>query len=89
VSAGNEIAVMEVSSHALAQGRVQGCTFPVTVFTNLTRDHLDYHLDMEDYFAAKAKLFSPDYRKVRRLLTLMMIWSTFSGLPVSPTGFNL
>ncbi len=70
VSAGNEIAVMEVSSHALAQGRVQGCTFPVTVFTNLTRDHLDYHLDMEDYFAAKAKLFSPDYLQGKAIINL-------------------
>jgi len=70
VSAGNEIAVMEVSSHALAQGRVQGCTFPVTVFTNLTQDHLDYHLDMEDYFAAKAKLFSPDYLQGKAIINL-------------------
>jgi UDP-N-acetylmuramoyl-L-alanyl-D-glutamate--2,6-diaminopimelate ligase len=70
VAAGNEIAVMEVSSHALAQGRVQGCTFPVTVFTNLTRDHLDYHLDMEDYFTAKAKLFSPDYLQGKAIINL-------------------
>jgi UDP-N-acetylmuramoyl-L-alanyl-D-glutamate--2,6-diaminopimelate ligase len=70
VAAGNEIAVMEVSSHALAQGRVQGCTFPVTVFTNLTRDHLDYHLDMEDYFAAKAKLFNPDYLQGKAIINL-------------------
>jgi UDP-N-acetylmuramoyl-L-alanyl-D-glutamate--2,6-diaminopimelate ligase len=61
---------MEVSSHALAQGRVQGCTFPVTVFTNLTRDHLDYHVDMEDYFDAKAKLFSPDYLQGKAIINL-------------------
>jgi len=42
------------------------------VFTNLTRDHLDYHLDMEDYFAAKANYLVPIICKVRRLLTLMM-----------------
>jgi UDP-N-acetylmuramoyl-L-alanyl-D-glutamate--2,6-diaminopimelate ligase len=46
-------AVMEVSSHALAQERVYGVPFDVAVFTNLTRDHLDYHKTMEEYFAAK------------------------------------
>lgn len=49
---------MEVSSHALAMGRVEGAAFDAAVFTNLTRDHLDYHRDMEDYFAAKRKLFA-------------------------------
>jgi UDP-N-acetylmuramoyl-L-alanyl-D-glutamate--2,6-diaminopimelate ligase len=48
---------MEVSSHALAMGRVGGAQFDAAVFTNLTRDHLDYHKDFEDYFAAKRKLF--------------------------------
>src|SRR5579862_9244072 len=50
-------AVMEVSSHALAQQRVFGIPFDVAVFTNLTRDHLDYHKSMEEYFAAKRVLF--------------------------------
>jgi UDP-N-acetylmuramoyl-L-alanyl-D-glutamate--2,6-diaminopimelate ligase len=50
-------AVMEVSSHALAQERVYGVPFDVAVFTNLTRDHLDYHQTMEEYFAAKRVLF--------------------------------
>jgi UDP-N-acetylmuramoyl-L-alanyl-D-glutamate--2,6-diaminopimelate ligase len=50
-------AVMEVSSHALAQQRVYGIPFDVAVFTNLTRDHLDYHRTMEEYFAAKQALF--------------------------------
>jgi UDP-N-acetylmuramoyl-L-alanyl-D-glutamate--2,6-diaminopimelate ligase len=50
-------AVMEVSSHALAQERVFGVPFDVAVFTNLTRDHLDYHSTMEEYFAAKRVLF--------------------------------
>lgn len=59
--ANNKYTVMEVSSHALAQGRVKGCNFDVAVFTNLTQDHLDYHKDMEDYFSAKALLFSPEY----------------------------
>ena len=49
--------VMEVSSHALEQGRVWGVPFEVAIFTNLTRDHLDYHKDMETYFAAKRLLF--------------------------------
>ena len=47
---------MEVSSHSLDQNRVEGVSFDVAVFTNLTRDHLDYHGTMENYFAAKAKL---------------------------------
>src|SRR3984893_12950840 len=49
--------VMEVSSHALAQQRVFGIPFDVAVFTNLTRDHLDYHTNMDEYFAAKRVLF--------------------------------
>jgi UDP-N-acetylmuramoyl-L-alanyl-D-glutamate--2,6-diaminopimelate ligase len=48
--------VMEVSSHALAQQRVFGIPYDVAIFTNLTRDHLDYHKDMDDYFAAKRAL---------------------------------
>lgn len=50
--------VMEVSSHALAQDRLRGLPIRVAVFTNLSRDHLDYHGSMEAYFAAKAKLFA-------------------------------
>jgi UDP-N-acetylmuramoyl-L-alanyl-D-glutamate--2,6-diaminopimelate ligase len=50
--------VMEVSSHALEQHRVDGCRFDVGIFTNLTRDHLDYHRDMESYLASKKRLFS-------------------------------
>ena len=57
-SAGSLLAAMEISSHALAQHRVAGCRFAGAVFTNLTQDHLDYHLSMEDYFEAKALLFS-------------------------------
>lgn len=51
-------AVMEVSSHALHQGRIHGCEFDIAVFTNLTQDHLDYHKTMEEYQKAKGLLFS-------------------------------
>ncbi|MBV8630311.1 MAG: UDP-N-acetylmuramoyl-L-alanyl-D-glutamate--2,6-diaminopimelate ligase [Silvibacterium sp.] len=57
VDAGATESVMEVSSHALAQGRVFGLPFDVAMFTNLTRDHLDFHGTMENYFAAKRRLF--------------------------------
>lgn len=56
--AGASHVAMEVSSHALDQGRVDAVAFKVAVFTNLTRDHLDYHGDMASYGAAKAKLFA-------------------------------
>jgi UDP-N-acetylmuramoyl-L-alanyl-D-glutamate--2,6-diaminopimelate ligase len=49
--------IMEVSSHALYQKRTEGCPFKVAIFTNFTRDHLDYHRTMEDYFRAKSLLF--------------------------------
>jgi UDP-N-acetylmuramoyl-L-alanyl-D-glutamate--2,6-diaminopimelate ligase len=60
--AGGTHVTMEVSSHALALGRVYGVTFHTAVFTNLTRDHLDFHLTMENYFAAKRLLFVPEGR---------------------------
>ncbi len=53
-----DYAVMEVSSHSLAQERVAGLEFEVSIFTNLTQDHLDYHVTMDNYMLAKAKLFS-------------------------------
>jgi len=56
--AGLNAAILEVSSHALALGRVAGCEFDVAVFTNLTQDHLDFHVDMETYFEAKQRLFT-------------------------------
>jgi len=58
VDAGVDHVIMEVSSHALAQARVGGIVFESAAFTNLTRDHLDYHADMAGYFQAKEKLFS-------------------------------
>lgn len=57
---GVETCLMEVSSHALVMGRVDGVVFDVAVFTNLGRDHLDFHDDVEDYYAAKASLFTPE-----------------------------
>ncbi|MDH3753556.1 MAG: UDP-N-acetylmuramoyl-L-alanyl-D-glutamate--2,6-diaminopimelate ligase, partial [Acidimicrobiia bacterium] len=54
-----DVVVMEVSSHALAQHRVDGVWFEVTAFTNLSLDHLDFHADFEEYFEAKASLFTP------------------------------
>ena len=50
--------VMEVSSHALVYGRVDGIVFDIAGFTNLSQDHLDFHVDLEDYFTAKARLFT-------------------------------
>ncbi|MGW0802943.1 UDP-N-acetylmuramoyl-L-alanyl-D-glutamate--2,6-diaminopimelate ligase [Nonomuraea sp. NPDC002799] len=84
-------AVMEVSSHALALGRVDGLFYDVALFTNLSQDHLDFHKDFEDYFATKAKLFQPelsragvtniDERYGRELLHLAKVpMTTFSAL---------
>ncbi len=70
LAAGSQVALMEVSSHALDQGRVMGCPFEVGVFTNLTQDHLDYHQTMENYFQAKALLFSPEYLTGRAIVNL-------------------
>jgi UDP-N-acetylmuramoyl-L-alanyl-D-glutamate--2,6-diaminopimelate ligase len=70
IEAGCQYGIMEVSSHALAQKRVLGCEFDVAIFTNLTQDHLDYHQDMEDYFAAKALLFTPTYLRGKAVINL-------------------
>ena len=56
-----EVCVMEVSSHAMVQERVDGFVFDVAVFLNLGRDHLDFHRDLDEYFLAKAALFTPEH----------------------------
>jgi UDP-N-acetylmuramoyl-L-alanyl-D-glutamate--2,6-diaminopimelate ligase len=84
-------AAMEVSSHALALGRVDGVYYDVALFTNLSQDHLDFHKDFEDYFATKVRLFQPELSRVgvtniderygRELLHLAkMPMTTFSAL---------
>lgn len=70
VDAGATEAVMEVSSHALEQGRVFGLSFDTAVFTNLTRDHLDFHGSMEHYFAAKRRLFDGSVLATPRVAVL-------------------
>lgn len=63
---GVEVCAMEVSSHSLVMGRVDGVVFDLAVFTNLGRDHLDFHADADDYFSAKAQLFTA--KRARRAL---------------------
>lgn len=95
---------MEVSSHALVQGRVRGARFDVAIFTNLTRDHLDFHGDLDAYFAAKRRLFEmlkpegsgvvnlddPRGRQLAYELHLRQTYgSTASGAGVHPAGVDL
>lgn len=67
------VVAMEVSSHALDLERVWGCAFSVVAFTNLTQDHLDYHHTFEEYFEAKAKLFSNNY-PAKRVICIDDAW---------------
>jgi UDP-N-acetylmuramoyl-L-alanyl-D-glutamate--2,6-diaminopimelate ligase len=71
--------VMEVSSHALEQKRVFGVEFDVAIFTNLTRDHLDYHGTMESYFVAKRKLFSTLAEGTKKAAAVINIDDTFGA----------
>jgi len=64
VDAGAAAVALEVTSHALVQHRVDGIVFDVAVFTNLSQDHLDYHDTMEEYFQAKASLFTPERARI-------------------------
>jgi len=100
---GARAVAMEVSSHALVQGRVKGARFDVAVFTNLTRDHLDFHADLESYFAAKCRLFEAlkpgglgvanlDDAYGKRLASKLGLEHTFgsasSGAAVRPAGVD-
>jgi UDP-N-acetylmuramoyl-L-alanyl-D-glutamate--2,6-diaminopimelate ligase len=80
---------MEVSSHALALDRVAGTTFAVAAFSNLSQDHLDFHTDMHDYFAAKARLFTPEY-SLRAVVAVDDDWgrrmATEAAVPVTTVG---
>ncbi|MDT0185479.1 UDP-N-acetylmuramoyl-L-alanyl-D-glutamate--2,6-diaminopimelate ligase [Microbacterium sp. ARD31] len=87
---GVDTCAMEVSSHALVLGRVDGVVFDVATFLNLGRDHLDFHADLDEYFAAKASLFTPERARVgltnvddefgRRLLDVSSVpMSTYSS----------
>jgi len=73
VAAGMRSVAMEVSSHALVLGRVDGLRFDVSGFTNLSPDHLDFHADMQDYFAAKAGLFT-EQRSHRAVINVDDSW---------------
>ena len=86
---GVDAVAMEVSSHALALHRVTGTTFAVSAFTNLSQDHLDFHTDMADYFAAKASLFTPTY-SVRGVVCVDDEWgrrlADMTEIPVTTVG---
>ncbi|MFJ3902011.1 UDP-N-acetylmuramoyl-L-alanyl-D-glutamate--2,6-diaminopimelate ligase [Streptomyces sp. NPDC090025] len=89
---GVDAVAMEVSSHALVLGRVDGCVFDVAVFNNLSPEHMEFHSDMEDYFQAKARLFTPE-RSRRGVVNLDDAYgrrlAAESGVPVvtfSATG---
>ena len=97
-----ELCAMEVSSHALVQGRVDGFVFDVAVFLNLGRDHLDFHHDLEDYFLAKAALFTPERarhavvniddahgRRLRGLTPLPVTTFSTDGNPADWRGVNI
>ena len=95
---GVRVVAMEVSSHALSLGRVAGTSYAVGAFSNLSQDHLDFHHDMEDYFAAKSMLF--DGRAARHVIMVDDVWgrrlaaahpdaltvSSTDGTDTPPTG---
>jgi UDP-N-acetylmuramoyl-L-alanyl-D-glutamate--2,6-diaminopimelate ligase len=85
---------MEVSSHALSLGRVDGVVFDLAVFTNLSRDHLDFHGDMDSYFAAKASLFTPERARAALVCVdddggrRMLGRARAAGLPAASTALG-
>ena len=105
VRAGGTHAVLEGSSHALALDRLWGCRFAAAVFTNLTRDHLDFHRTMENYFAAKRRLFEdtgagparcgivniddPYGQKLGNIAEQAITYGLSAGAQVTPKKFTL
>ncbi len=99
VERGVTAAVLEVSSHALALGRVNGLRFDVAVFTNLSQDHLDFHGGLEEYFQAKSRLFTPAHARTavvcvdddwgRRLAAATALPVTTYGGPDTPADWQL
>jgi UDP-N-acetylmuramoyl-L-alanyl-D-glutamate--2,6-diaminopimelate ligase len=91
VDEGVRLVAMEVSSHSLAYGRVTGITFDVAAFTNLSQDHLDFHRDMEDYFATKAALFTPGHAS-RAVIWLDEPWgrrlAAAATIPIRTVGWE-
>jgi UDP-N-acetylmuramoyl-L-alanyl-D-glutamate--2,6-diaminopimelate ligase len=103
--AGGRFAVLEASSHALAMERLWGCHFAAAVFTNLTREHMDYHKTFEDYFAAKRRLFegtgagAPDVavintddeygKRLTRLATKTVTYGLESDADITTKKFQL
>ena len=95
VEEGVNLAVMEVSSHALDLGRVAGCEFAAGIFTNLTQDHLDYHKTMEEYLNAKSRLFSNLKGEIQPKISILngddpafLKLSQVSAAPVVSYGIN-
>lgn len=89
--AGISHCVMEVSSHALEQKRVWGVSFDVAVFTNLSAEHLDYHVTMDSYFEAKKKLFFLDHKRLASVVNADDPWGRrlASELPMKTVTFGL
>lgn len=86
VDQGTSHVIMEVSSHALAQKRLAGLLFDVAVFTNLSRDHLDFHHDMENYFNSKKKLFAEHLKPAGRAVIITETSDNSGGQPPGDTN---
>src|SRR5215203_6221311 len=97
--AGVQAAAMEVSSHGLALHRVDGTRFKAAIFTNLTQDHLDFHTDLEDYYLAKRRLFTPGFTPLgvvnvddlhgRRLAGTAGVATVTTGTAADAVGIDL
>ncbi|MYL35753.1 UDP-N-acetylmuramoyl-L-alanyl-D-glutamate--2,6-diaminopimelate ligase [Pontibacillus yanchengensis] len=91
----DDVVVMEVSSHALTQHRIEGVSFDYALFTNLSHDHLDYHGSMEDYFQAKRKLFEMLKKEGKAIVNTEDYWGEIlasqlvgQGIPMISIGEN-